>query len=534
MHLTAIGRRLGETPQTESAAENQVQNNAGGFVFPVDEWTRLDRFLIIGSTKSYYESTQKLSSDNALHLMQMITKHGIAVVARIVAISEDGRAPKQDYGIFALAACAGRGNLETRRAAMDAIPKVCRTGSTLLQFVSYIEQFRGWGRALRDGIAQWYEGKDSDQLAYQLIKYQNRHGWTHRDVLRVAHPRHTPLLQWAAKKPTEVEALPQIVRDFIATSNPDADKVALAKVLPREALPTEWLNDAKVWEALLMGGKGMPLFAMIRNLATMTRIGLLKPGSDATKYVVGRLSDQDGIKHSRVHPAAILVALATYRSGKSERGSSTWIPTPEIYAALDAAFYLAFGNVVPSGKRTLIGLDVSGSMDAAMTATPGLSAREATTAMAMIQIATEPEIVGVLGFTAAHSGSGLNGTALLQMPFTKGQTLTDAMAYTRRIPFGATDCALPMLGALESGLKVDTFVIYTDNETYAGRSMHPFEALRRYRSQTGIPAKLAVVGTTATAFTIADPSDAGMLDVAGFDAHMPALIADFARAAMVG
>lgn len=59
--------------------------------------------------------------------------------------------------------------------------------------------------------------------------------------------------------------------------------------------------------------------------------------------------------------------------------------------------------------------------------------------------------------------------------------------------------------------------------------MHPHQALYAYRKQTGIPAKLVVAGMTATAFSIADPDDAGMLDVAGFDAAVPTLIADFAR-----
>jgi len=34
---------------------------------------------------------------------------------------------------------------------------------------------------------------------------------------------------------------------------------------------------------------------------------------------------------------------------------------------------------------------------------------------------------------------------------------------------------------------------------------------------------------TATNFTIADPSDPGMLDIAGFDSAVPTLITDFAR-----
>jgi hypothetical protein len=45
-----------------------------------------------------------------------------------------------------------------------------------------------------------------------------------------------------------------------------------------------------------------------------------------------------------------------------------WEPHPEVTAALDAGFYHAFRNVQPTGKRFLLGVDVSGSMDGAMCA----------------------------------------------------------------------------------------------------------------------------------------------------------------------
>ena len=83
-----------------------------------------------------------------------------------------------------------------------------------------------------------------------------------------------------------------------------------------------------------------------------------------------------------------------------------------------------------------------------------------------------------------------------------------------------------MLWALEKGIKADAFVVYTDNETWYG-DIHPAQALRRYREQTGIPAKLVVVGMVANQFTIADPQDAGMLDVVGFDTAVPNLITQF-------
>jgi len=96
------------------------------------------------------------------------------------------------------------------------------------------------------------------------------------------------------------------------------------------------------------------------------------------------------------------------------------------------------------------------------------------------------------------------------------------------MPMSGTDCALPMLYATKNTIEVDTFVIYTDNETWAG-SIHPHQALQEYRRKTGIPARLVVVGMTATEFTIADPTDPGMLDVVGFDAAVPSLITEFAR-----
>ncbi len=85
-----------------------------------------------------------------------------------------------------------------------------------------------------------------------------------------------------------------------------------------------------------------------------------------------------------------------------------------------------------------------------------------------------------------------------------------------------------MLWALEKGERYETFVIYTDNETFAGR-MHPHQALEQYRRETSIAARLVVVGMTSTGFSIADPSDAGSLDVVGFDSATPNLIADFSR-----
>ena len=117
---------------------------------------------------------------------------------------------------------------------------------------------------------------------------------------------------------------------------------------------------------------------------------------------------------------------------------------------------------------------------------------------------------------------------MMPLAISPRQRLPDALKSVDGLPFGGTDCALPMIWAMKHKVAVDTFVVYTDNETWAGK-VHPFQALSEYRHRMGRPAKLIVVGMTATEFTIADPSDPGMLDVVGFDSAAPLLMADFAR-----
>ena len=94
------------------------------------------------------------------------------------------------------------------------------------------------------------------------------------------------------------------------------------------------------------------------------------------------------------------------------------------------------------------------------------------------------------------------------------------------LPFGGTDCALPMVEALKHRWAVDAFVVFTDSEAWAG-NIHPTQALREYRERMGIGAKLVVVAMASNGFSIADPDDKGMMDVVGFDTATPMMITDF-------
>jgi 60 kDa SS-A/Ro ribonucleoprotein len=168
----------------------------------------------------------------------------------------------------------------------------------------------------------------------------------------------------------------------------------------------------------------------------------------------------------------------------------------------------------------VLALDVSGSMDwGTVAGVSGLSPRVASAAMALITAATDPPHV-IVAFS--HK--------MVRVEISPRQRLDDVLRTTGKLPFGATDCAMPMLWAMDHEVQADAFIIYTDSETWSGKKMHPAQALQAYRRQTGIPAKLVVVGMTSNGFSIADPNDAGMLDVVGFDTAAPRLISDFIAA----
>ncbi len=542
--LTQVGTRNTATPQSQRSRADEVQNSAGGFTFKVDPWTKLNRFLTLGTAGgSYYASERDLTRQAFDGLQELIAEDPKRVVDTVVEISTAGRAPKNDQALFVLAAVAGveladqQRQAEVRRYALYALPKVARIGTHLFQFATYVEQFRGWGRSLRDAVGKWYLSRDVDSLAYQVQKYQSREGWSHHDLLRLAHPagatkEQADLFAYIAGREVKGKDLPKVIRQAReASQKPVAELPKLIKGsdLSWEMLPSEALSEPSVWEAL--AENGLPQTALLRNLPRLTNLGLLNPMSNTGAQLIRQISDTEKLTKGRVHPISVLIAQRTYEGGHSLKGSTTWTPNNKVVAALNDAFYNAFGTVRPANKRTLLALDVSGSMGVQIGGLP-ITAREASAAIALVTAKTEP-MTEIIGFTGGGSnfywGSRYDRQSVDNVtPLAIGpdQRLTDVLRTISNLSFGGTDCALPMLYALEKGIKVDTFVVLTDSETWAG-NIKPYEALQKYRNATGIPAKLVVVGMVANDFTIADPRDSGMLDVAGFDAATPQIISDF-------
>jgi len=523
---TSIGNK--KKPQNQPLfGKKQILNNAGGYVFELDSknlMMRLKRFLILGSAAgTYYVNAYKLTKENANFVNRCLSECPQQTFREMITISQSGLAPKPGPCLLALAIAFAHENEKVRSMAVSHFNKIVRIGTHLFEFLNYLKQFRGIGTYPKKAISSWYNDKDAGQLEYQMIKYQNREGWSHSDVLRFFHPhpataKHDRLFYWALKRKYKeggrLDDFPLIESSRICNETKDVKQVIneiRRHGLTHEMIGSQWRKEPEVWSALV---EKIPYRSLVRNVSTMTRIGLAKPLSWSVDWICSKLTNLTVIQKSRIHPFNILIALMTYQRGYSRTGGS-YVPVPQIIDALEQAYYLSFTNVEPTGKRILLALDVSGSMEHEAIQGLGINACEASIAMAMVTARIEPNY-HIVGFESK----------LVPLPITKNTMLFDALKIVRDRNFGATDCAQPMIYALENNLEVDAFCVYTDNETWCGW-MHPTQALKKYRDKFNINSKLVVCGMTATDFSIADPEDINSLDVVGCDSSTPSVISQF-------
>jgi len=520
------------TPQTERTPgrTDEVKNNAGGFVFKVDEKSRLERFLILGTDKgTYYVGEQKLTGENVTFLKELVRKNERLVVDTAVDVSVNGRALKNSPALFALATVMSEG--QDKAYARAAVQKVARTSTHLYEYGDYIESLGGWGRAKRQSISEWYESKDASDLSYQAVKYRQRNGWTHRDLFRLSHPKGVDRYvgDFILGKESEAVATfngPDYIAGFNVLKSAQTVKDVLTALeqfpyMPWEAIPTQFLKEQKVWKTLFYQGQ-LRGQALVRNVTRLARMGAFDDMVFAADYAA-RLADAEMIRKTRLHPINFLNAVVVHQEGQVDRRNQgywstgrnkDWKSNGKIVDALNEGFHLAFKTVEPANKRTLVATDVSGSMTQNAIGLD-LSCAQVSAAVSMTVARTEP-YSDIVGFA----------TDIRDLGITAKSSLTDAMRKVQSYNFGGTDAAAAIKYADRQGIQVDTFVVITDNETWGG-SQKPFQALKQYRQKTGIDARLAVLGVASTDFTIADPTDRGMMDFVGFDSNAPKALADF-------
>lgn len=158
-----------------------------------DDLCQLKRSFCAGPTDDLDDASQQ-------RLMRLLSgRQWKQTLDSVLHFIRTGRAAKRKPLIAALAFSTRYStgdptvDMKIRQAVYSSLPDVFNTPSDLFQLFQYEVQFSkprqriSVGRSKRSAIAKWYNGKTPMNLAYLVTKYKKRCGWSHRDMLRVAH-----------------------------------------------------------------------------------------------------------------------------------------------------------------------------------------------------------------------------------------------------------------------------------------------------------------------------------------------------------
>ena len=527
-----LNRERNNTPQSQPipGRESEMsQNLAGGYGFKASDWTALRRWLCVGSTtNAFYASRQKLVKDNLEFATKLVDVNPVEFANQILYASNKGLS--NSTPVLALVLLSNGESVQAKDAFLGIFNRVVRTASHLYEFLSYVGLFRGFGTTIKRAIHGWFDNLGAnDKLAYQLLKYQGREGWTHRDVLRKFHVRPTnqdcnDLFGWCVngtlgdRELRDQDPLSQIYWVEHIKNNA-SNEAEILKAVRNGNLTHEMVtgNVSKMTNAVrreLL--TRMPMTATIRNLGAMTSHGVISfEDTDILDILEDRLCDVTKLKNARVHPLVLASAYKVYsEGGKLGKSSLRWSPVNRVVDILEASVEKAFDALEPTGLRYQFNVDVSASMFWNRIGNLSMYPGEIAALMALSGVKSEKNTF-VGGFT----------TNFAPFNMTKRTSFLDAMTYGSSTwpneRMGGTDASQGYRDAEAKGRVVDVFVNLTDNMTWAGYSNHPTQALQSYRKKLNRKARavyLTIEPGYGDRVTLVDPNDPLSTDMAGFSA----------------
>lgn len=413
-----------------------------------DEEQYLQVLLTNTLGNTFYASQNELLQESvALHESMVKSDPEFVSKAAVYARQEGFMRTQPVLALATLASFQGSSEEKAtrRKLAVEIFDQVVRTPNDFYDFYTLC---KAQGNSLNSRrfqrmMEKWLSTKMSE---YWAIKYGGaRKGqMSLRHVVRHAHPQHTPLFQYIRQgaEGTDLSELPQIrAFETLKRASTGAEKVAAITEgrLPHEVASTFAGKDPDVWSAI---APQMPVFALLRNLATLERHGVL---DNHRKMVEEKFSNSEIIKRSGIFPFQFLKAF--------DMVSSAWVKD-----AIRDAVDLSLANVPSMGGKVVLSIDRSGSMGGNLMRTAAL--------------------IGVTLTRNAPEGRMFTfDTRLEEFAVSRRDSiLTQAGTIRAR---GGTDTSLTLRHMMQQNIRADTLIMVTDEQQNAGQ--HFAQALAEYR-----------------------------------------------------
>lgn len=502
--------------------------------------------------KPSYENIWIVDYDSIIVLFRGVISdgYGINLLNTIRKVYDRGIGIVKESLIFGIACCSCSDDATVKSKAFELMMHVCSQSMSFLIFINFRERIHrhiksttGWSHALRNAVKKWYRRYPPIEMARIITECPRHNKWTHKDVLALSHLapqnngekmlfsyivagiKRTSVLfkNDSADEDDEGQNVLQFLEDVTTVrSAKNSTEIVLLMdklKLPWNFVPISLYQEAELWEQMI---SEVPFEIMIENTTRMAKLKLLHGNSRTKQTFRSRCEDKSAIETSGIHPFPILAGKETYRNGTNDvKRKPTWIIDPEILSSLNTAMLTAMErNLKSTGQRYLITIDASDSMKAHLFNNDHVQCRLAASLLTLCLAKAENKVV-VKAFALELQDINIEPTT----------TIDDIAKILDNTPLGGCDCSRPIIYAKKSKIKVDMFVVFTDRETWRGKTT-PFEALRQYRKMLKIPAKLIVVYLNPDNLTrtkrMTNTTDRGVMEIYGFSASMAQSMRSFA------
>ncbi len=388
----------------------------------------------------YATENELLQEANLLHDAILDVDAEFAAKAMIFARNE---------GFMRLQPILGLAKLSETFPALfaTAFPQVIKIPSDLSDFLTILNgQGRGeGGRAVKRSVGTFLNTVSE----YWALKYNGRgRGYSLGDMVATSHvkakdERQNRLFRYVMGKETALEGLPQLAA-FEALKRALTDEERIRWIaegkLPHEIVTGAIKPTEKIWNAIL---EQMPTFALLRNLNTLDRAGVLDERQD---YISERLTDSVALTKSKILPFRFLTAYHEIEK--------SWIKD-----ILRQSVELTFDNLPHIEGRTAVFLDVSGSMNGQY-----------------LRIGS----VFALALYKKTQGQSLFWTFDTQVYDPKPSRVDSILTQAERIVSqGGTDTGAPVRALIRENSIYDTIIMITDEQQNTGSAF--YRELRNYR-----------------------------------------------------
>lgn len=422
--------------------KHNTLNEAGGLAYSLSDTNALAQYVVTGTFNNTYYVSAEEQLKQVETLLATVTPEFVAkaaVYARKFGYMKDTPA-------YLTAWLAAKGHLDLFRRVF---PQTIDNGKMLSNFVHLIRSGslgrRSFGTAIKKEIQKWLNSHNSQWLFNTSIGLGNP---SLQDVIKMVHPRpvdkfHENMYAYLLDRKYEETMLPEQVRLFELLKKGDT------QVIPD--VPFRVLTNCnltpKQWKAIALA---MPFNTLRMNLNSIARHGVFTD-SEFTKTICEKLRTAEDIKKSRVFPYQLMTAY------QNIDGS---VPT-SVGVALQDAMEIATENIPEFSGQTVVGVDVSGSMSyTSITGNNGHTSSKTTCVEVAALIAScilrkNPDAIILPFDTCVYDNVRLNP---------RDSVMTNAKILSMN--GGGTDCSLPFKYVHAHDIRVNNFVLVSDNESW--------------------------------------------------------------------